>query len=106
VLPSCSQRRARTDESIHFLSCLLCKFNCNPEFVQSLFSLVLSPAWTITSSRARFLYCGQYVRVVAYDSGVSATMTRLPGLCGSWRGRRSVRGISSATPPISFVSRL
>jgi hypothetical protein len=43
----------------------LCKFNCNPEFVQSLFSLALSPAWTIISSRARLCIVGHDMSLFA-----------------------------------------
>jgi hypothetical protein len=42
-----------------------CKFNCIPEFVQSLFSLVLSPAWTIISSRARLCIVGHSMSLFA-----------------------------------------
>jgi hypothetical protein len=47
------------------MNCDCCKFNCNPEFVQSLFSLALSPDWTIISSRARFCIVGHDMSLLA-----------------------------------------
>jgi hypothetical protein len=47
------------------MNCDCCKFNCNPEFVQSLFSLALSLDWTIISSRARLCIVGHDMSLLA-----------------------------------------